>query len=620
MAGSMQRRGPEGGSPWVDGAAGFAMTHRHLAPLAASHSAPQPLVSSCGRYVLSSDGEIDNGGELIARLRNEGRQFPGATNLEAITEGAAAWGVEAVLQRIEGEIAGALWDREQRRLYLFRYRLGAKPLYWTKGNGSFLFGSELKALRASKDFQPSLDRDSLATYLRRKSVPSPYSIYRGVRSLEGGTILTLASSGEPQINRYWSLEDVVRKSAANRFEGSDCDALDRYDELLHLAARRRLRPAAVNVFLSGGIDSALLLAIAKDLSNKPVRAFTVAFEHAAYDESRDAEAIARHLGSEQTTLRLDALQVASVLPELPDIADEPNADISLIPAYLLARLAREHGGTIFTGDGAAEAFGGGSMFKDTAILYRRLARLPMPVRRAARKVIRLLPADAWTALSLLGPKSLRQEQFGDKLHRLSTVLTGDADEFYQLIRSHWDSPDELVIGGQERPETPEIRAAESLIPDFFDRMHFFHALSTMPDAILAKSDRAAAAAGVPLRFPFLDPSLAQFGWSLPQHLKLRDGRIKWIMNQAAYRYVPGALLDRRKMGFDAPMGDWLRGPLRDWAEDLLSEARLKREGVFKPQRIRERWQDHLLGRRNRQASLWVALVFQAWKQRWLPAG
>ena len=618
MAGSLRRRGPGDGSVWSDAAAGFAMAHRHLSPSTAS-PANQSLVSSCGRYVLSSDGQIYNGGELIARLRAEGRRAPGLSDFEAITEGAATWGIVATLQRIEGEIAGSLWDRERRELHLFRDHFGAKPLYWAETADCFLFASELRALRSMPGFDAELDRNVVASYLRSRAVPAPYTIYRGARSMAPGTILTLPADGSPQISAYWTLEEAARRGAANVLDTSDEEAIDRFDKVIRASVRKRVDRLRAGVMLSGGFDSALVAGVARDLGQGPLKTFTVGFQQKALNEAGFARDIARHIGSDHHAIEVDASRARDIIPELPEIFDEPNADISQIPSLLVLRLARGQVDTILTGDGAAESFGGSLGSWRAANLHARIETVPLALRRIAKTGIELVPARAWTVLSWLLPNHRRPPHFGDKMHRLASVLTLDADQLIFSFKSHWQNPNAIVIGGREPPNVVGDPRLRSIIPDLFDRAHYFHTKLITSDVVLTKGDRVAAAAGIDIRFPFADPRLAEFGWSLAQKFRLRGLASKWIVRQGAYRYVPRELLNRQKMSFDLPMGEWLLGPLRDWAEDLLDEARLKREGIFDPRPIRARWQAHLNGHRNWQGPLWVVLMFQAWKQRWQPA-
>jgi asparagine synthase (glutamine-hydrolysing) len=618
MANTLRVRGPDGGNQWCDSVAGIALAHRQLSVTDRYPSASQPLVSSCGRFVLSCDGEVYNADELRPALSTAGRQCSGLSDIEVIVEGAAAWGIEATAQRLNAEFAAALWDRERRVLYLLRDRLGTRPLYWAQSGSLFLFASELKALRASPGFHAELDRDAVVAFLRRKAIPDPYTIYRGARMLQPGAILTLRTHGELTIRRYWTLEDTVRSGQQNRFAGSEAEGMRRYDDLLRNAVARRMGSAPVGTFLSGGIDSSLLLAVAQSVAAKPVQSFSVGFREAEYNEADYAGAVARHLKVEHHVLYVLPEHASKLIPRLPEMYDEPNADISQIPAYFLSKLARQHVAVAFTGDGATEAFAGGGGFHEAVDLYRRIRRFPLPARRAAKAMIQLLPPNFWTPLSLALPAAVRPPHFGDKLHNLARVVTGDEDDIYQLFRSYWQDPETMVLGGSEPAGLPENPRVKSFIPDFADRIYYYHTLTTMPHGALTKTDRAACAAGLHIRLPFLDDSLVLFGWSLPKNLKVRDGMTRWLMREVAHRYLPREIVERRKVGFDVPIGAWLRGPLRDWAEDLLDETRLRREGVFNPREIRAKWREHLDGRRNWQGPLWVVLMFQAWKQRWLP--
>jgi asparagine synthase (glutamine-hydrolysing) len=618
MANTLRDRGPDGGELWCDAGAGIALAHRQHALTDRWPAARQPLISSCGRFVLSCDGEVYNASELIPELRAAGREFPGLSDMEVIVEGAAAWGIETTARRLNATFAAALWDRELRVLHLFRDRLGMRPLYWAHSGNLFLFGSELKALRACASFEAELDRDVVVAFLRRRCVPGPYTIYRGARMLELGAILSLKADGDHVIRRYWSLEETARSGQQNRFDGSEAEAAQRLDELLRDAVARRIGNAPIGTFLSGGIDSSTMLALLQAVGTKPAQSFSVGFQEREFNEADHAGAVARHLGAEHSALYVSPEHAGELIPRLPEMYDEPMADVSQIPTYFLAKLARQHVPVAFTGDGGDELFGGYERYLQATDLLRHIRRLPLPARRAAKATIRLMPAIFWTRLSVALPTALRPPHFGDKLHMLARILTGDADDIYRLIVSYWQDPETMVPGGHEPPGLPRDPRVKSFIPDHVERMQYFDTLTILPDGALTKVDRAASAAALHIRMPFLDPSLVDFSWTLPPGMKLRGRTNKWLLRQVLYRYVPPQILERPKMGFDVPIGAWLRGPLRDWAEDLLGEARLKAEGIFDPQAIRAKWQEHLDERRNWQGALWVVLMFQAWKQRWLP--
>jgi asparagine synthase (glutamine-hydrolysing) len=436
MANAMRARGPDGGDSWCDAAAGIALAHRRLLVTDRFPPANQPLVSSCGRYVLSGEGEVYNADELIPELRAAGRLTAGASDAHVMVEAIAAWGLEATLRRLNAMFAAALWDRKRRVLRLFRDRLGMRPLYWTEVGSLFLFASELKALRACADFAPALDRDAVAAYLRRRCVPGPHTIYRGVRMLEPGSILTVDAKAEPDIQPYWSLEDVVRAGQANRFEGSGAEATEQLDRLLCDAVARRTGKEPVGTFLSGGIDSSVLLAMLQAVAPGRAHSFTIGFRERAFDEADHAGAVARHIGATHDAICLSPAHASETIPRLPDIYDEPMADVSQIPTFFLSKLARRSVAAAFTGDGADEFFSGYEQYLQAHDLMRLIQRLPLPARHLAKVLTRATPPRFRARLSNALPTALRPTRFADKLSLLMRVLTGDADDIYRMINSY----------------------------------------------------------------------------------------------------------------------------------------------------------------------------------------
>ncbi len=619
MAEVLHHRGPDDSGVWCDGPAGLALGHRRLSIIDLSPAGAQPMVSSCGRFVLSYNGEVYNADELRAELRAAGRVFRGHSDTEVILEGMALWGVEGAVRRLNGMFAMALWDRSERRLYLIRDRLGIKPMYWGEFGGIFLFGSELKALRAQGGWPVELDRDSLVSYLRRRYVTGLRSIYRGVGKLPPGSILTLAVDRPPEIHAYWTLEDVARAGQAARLEGSESEAIDRLDRLLSDAVRRQMAAdVPLGAFLSGGIDSSAVVALMQANSPRPVRSFTIGFGEQDYNEAAHAAVLARHLGTDHTELYVSPRHALDIIPRLPDICDEPLGNVVEIPLFLLSEMTRRHVSVALTGDGGDELFAGYGRYFQATDLARRIGRVPRPLRRLGRAAIHALPAAAWTRLSRALPARLRPPHFGDKLYMLDRVLTGGSGDIYRLIVSYWQDPGALVPGAIEPADLASDPRVAALIPDFVERMQFFDSLSSLRDSVLAAVDRASMAVGLEVRPPLLDHRVVEFSWALPPAMKMRGRVSKWALRQVLDRYVPRELVERPKMGFDVPIGLWLRGPLRGWAEDLLDEKRLAAEGLFDPRPIRAKWREHLGGRRNWGDALWVVLMFQAWKERWMP--
>jgi asparagine synthase (glutamine-hydrolysing) len=617
MAQAMHAGEPDGVGIWCDASVGVALAQRQLSVRERFAPVKQPAVSSCGRYVLACEGEVYNVDELIVALRAAGRTPADACDAHVIVEAVAAWGLESALGRLNAVFVGALWDRESRALHLFRDRFGMHPLYWSETGGLFLFASALKALRACADFSPALDRDSLAAFLRRRGMPGPHTIYRGVRMLEPGSILSIEAKGTATIRSYWVLEEIVRAGQAERFAGSPAEAMDRFDGLLRDAVARRAGNASVGVFLSGGIDSAALLAVLQAVAPDRALSFSAGFHEPGYDETEHARAVARHLGVRHEAFYVSASHAGELIPRLPDIYDEPMADISQIPTYFLAKLARQEVSFAITGDGA-ESFDVSNQYLSVDALLRHLRRLPRPACQAATMLVRHMPAAFLSRIPASLPTALQPLRIADKLRLLARMVAGDAEDRHRLTASYWQDPDELVIDGREPPGLTGNPRLAADIPNAAERMQYIGMMTILSDCLLTKVERAASAVDLRIRMPFLDHRLVEFGWSLPAHMKQQGGTNKWLLLQILHRYVPPAIVDRPKMGFDVPMGNWLRGPLRDWAEGLLAERRLTAEGIFNPRPIRQRWREHLEGRRNWQGSLWVILMFQAWKERWLP--
>jgi asparagine synthase (glutamine-hydrolysing) len=620
MTDTLVHRGPDAGDVWLDPDAGLALGHRRLSIIDLSPAGAQPMVSSCGRFVISYNGEVYNADELRPELEAAGRRFRGYSDTEAIVEGAAVWGVEATIKRLIGMFAIALWDRRERTLYLVRDRLGIKPLYWAEFEGRLLFGSELKALRAEPSWAPELNRDALLSYMRFGYVPTPDTIYRRVYKLPPGTILRLSAGGAPEVTPYWSLHDIAREGQRARFSGDENEAADALDAMLRDAIRRRMvADVPLGAFLSGGIDSSTVVALMQAQSNRPVRTFSIGFHEREYNEGENAAAVARHLGTAHTELYAEPRHALDVIPQLADMYDEPFADSSQIPTYLVSKMTREHVTVALSGDGGDELFAGYTRYFRGQGLWQAIDATPRPLRALAARGILALPPSAWSAVAEAIPEQRRPAQFGDKMHKLAGILAGEpeASAFYRQIVSQWADPACVVRGAHERPGLLEDARIRSLVPDFVERMQYLDTLTYLPDDILTKVDRASMAVSLEARVPLLDHRVVAFSWSLPPEMKAGGGVGKRLLRSVLDRYVPRQLVDRPKMGFAVPLDRWLRCELRGWAENLLDPLRLEREGILNPTAICRRWTEHLAGKRNWQASLWTVLMFQAWKELWL---
>lgn len=624
MAERLAHRGPDDAAEWVDEQAGVGLGFRRLAIVDLTPEGRQPMRSESGRYVIAFNGEVFNFGALRRELEAAGHRFRGHSDTEVILAAVEEWGLAPATRRFVGQFAIALWDRAERALHLVRDRLGIKPLYYGWMGDTLLFGSELKALHAHPAFRAAIDRGALALFMRHNYVPAPLSVYQGIKKLPPGTILTLGARDavESLPAPYWSAREAAEAGSANPFAGGEAEAMRELDALLRDAIRlRMIADVPLGAFLSGGVDSSTVVALMQAQSDRPVKTFTIGFHEGEYNEAAHAAEVARHLGTEHTELYVTPDQARAVIPQLPTMYDEPFADSSQIPTYLVSALAREHVTVSLSGDGGDELFGGYNRYFWGRAIWRRVGRLPSPVRGLAARTITAISPQGWDRqyahLRPLLPSGLRQRQPGDKLHKLAEVLAvASPEELYQGLVSHWKRPAELVIDGHEPATAITDRSRWARLPDFTQRMMYLDLVSYLPDDILAKVDRASMATSLEARVPLLDHRVVEFAARLPLALKIRDGQGKWLLRQVLYQYVPPGLIERPKMGFGVPIDAWLRGPLREWAEDLLDERRLCREGVFNPGPIRAKWAEHLAGTRNWQYYLWDVLQFQAWHAHW----
>jgi asparagine synthase (glutamine-hydrolysing) len=618
MADAIDYRGPDSRGVWLDGDHGVALGHRRLAILDLSPHGHQPMVSPSGRYVIVFNGEVYNFRELRRELA--GRfHFDGSSDTEVMLAAIEAYGLEAAVRRFVGMFAFALWDRERKRLHLVRDRLGIKPLYYGWLDGSFAFASETKAFRAHPGFSGEIDRDALGLLMRSNCIPAPYSIYRGIRKLPPGTILSLAGPADAAAapEAYWSARSVAEQGIADPFVGSDEEAVDALEDLLRDAVRLRMvADVPLGAFLSGGVDSSTVVALMQAQSDRPVRTYSIGSPDPGYDEAAHAAAVARHLGTDHTELYVTAETALAVIPKLPTFYDEPFADSSQIPTFLVSELARRDVTVSLSGDGGDELFGGYNRHVWGSRVWNAMRRVPLPVRRRVARYLEMSSPARWDRVYQLAeravPQGLRQQMFGYKVTKLATVLPSrDPFELYQRLTSHWTDPSPVVIGAS-LPETLLSASPFDGDGDFRMQMMFFDLVTYLPDDILTKLDRASMAVSLEARVPLLDHRVVEFAARLPVSMKIRDGQGKWPLRQVLYRHVPRELIERPKTGFGIPLDRWLRGPLRDWAESLLDERRLRDEGFFHPGPIREKWAQHLSGRASWQYHLWDVLMFQAW--------
>lgn len=622
MGDAIRHRGPDDSGRWTDEDEGVGLVHRRLSILDLSPAGHQPMFSSSGRYVIVFNGEIYNHLELRQGLEN--MEWRGHSDTETLLAGFEAWGIEATLKKSVGMFAVALWDRAERILILARDRMGEKPLYYGWQGNTFLFGSELKALKAHQAFRGEIDRDALTLLLRHNYIPAPYSIYRGIHKLLPGTWLQISSgvgmnaAQEAEPKAYWSLRDVVTAGQAAPFAGSETEAVDALESRLRESiSRQMVADVPLGAFLSGGIDSSTVVALMQAQSNRPVKTFTIGLNEAGYNEAEHAKAVARHLGTEHTELYVTSEEAQAVIPRLPTLYDEPFSDSSQVPTFLVSQMARQHVTVSLSGDAGDELFCGYKRYFLASSIWRKLGRIPYGGRKGLAHGIRLLSPDVWSAvgkpIANFLPGKLRSRPIGDQVHKLAEIISAERPEdIYRVLLSHWKHPANVVIGATEPATVLTNQTDWPSVPDFEHRMMYLDSMTYLPNDILVKVDRAAMGVSLETRVPFLDHKVVEFAWRLPLSLKVRNGQGKWILKQVLYKYVPKELIERPKMGFGVPIDTWLRGPLRDWAEELLNENRLRQEGFFEPAPIREKWAEHLSGKRNWQYYLWDILMFQAW--------
>ena len=623
MTGTLVHRGPDADGIWSDDPAGIALGHRRLSIIDLSEAGAQPMASACGRYVIAYNGEVYNAEDLRRELAESGDapNYRGHSDTEVILAMIARFGVRRAVEKLIGMFAFALWDREERSLVLARDRIGIKPLYWGEADGLFLFASEMKAFPAHPRFKAEIDPAALAAYMRYNYIPAPVSIYKGVSKLPPGCLLFKRTGEEARVERYWDLRRIAHDGQASPRDLSDVDAIDEADRLIGDAVKRRMiSDVPLGAFLSGGIDSSTVAALMQAQSDRPVRTFSIGFDVDGFNEAPHAAAVAKHLGTDHTELYVDPNQALDVIPRLPDYYDEPFADSSQIPTYLVSELTRRHVTVALSGDGGDEVFAGYTRYSWGDLLRRRTGRIPRPIRAAGAGLLHSLSEDTWDKLLSVLPARYLPSHPGQKVHKLADVLALPDDmALYRRLITAWGDPSELVPGAVETPTVAWDDTARRDMPPFMECMQMLDTLTYLPDDILCKVDRASMAVSLEARVPLLDHRVVEFAWSLPRRMRVRNNQGKWLLRRVLDKYVPPAIIDRPKMGFGIPVDHWIKGPLRDWAEDLLSPKALSDGGLLNPEPIRHAWDEHLAGTRNRTTELWCVLMFQAWKQRWMAA-
>jgi asparagine synthase (glutamine-hydrolysing) len=618
-------RGPDDSGVWVDESTGLGLTHRRLAVVDLSSAGHQPMMSTSGRFVISFNGEIYNHIDIRDKINKsfDVIGWNGDSDTETLLAAIDVWGVEKALKECVGMIALALWDRQEKALYLARDRVGEKPLYYGWQSGAFIFGSELKALKVHPDFEGKINRNAIVLQLRHNCIPAPHTIYQGINKLPPGTFIKLDfSDGVSSVCEnvvptvYWSLTEVIERGLKNPFIGNDLAAVELlHDQLLNSVGQQMVSDVPLGAFLSGGVDSSTIVSLMQSQSSVPVKTFSIGFNENDYNEAVYAKTVADHLGTEHTELYVTADQAMDVIPKLPSIFDEPFSDSSQIPTYLVSEMTRQHVTVALSGDAGDELFGGYNRYFKTHQWWNKIEYVPNWIRGSISIGILSVSPNSWdrvgAALGRLPGNSASCKNMGRTLSKLAGVLAiNDGAQLYRYFISHWDDPESIVIGGYEENNSLHLLSNQEI--SMVEQMMKMDTMTYLPDDILTKVDRAAMAVSLEVRVPFLDHNVIEFAWRLPLSMKIRDGQGKWILRQILYKYVPKEMIERPKVGFGVPIGAWLRGPLRDWAESLLDESRLRREGFFNPEPIRQKWNEHISGRHDWQYHLWDILMFQAW--------
>lgn len=616
MGDAIANRGPDASGIWIDESLGVALSHRRLSIVDLSEAGAQPMMSADGRWVICYNGEIYNSEDIRRDPDFRSVVWRGHSDTETIVESVAQRGLSVTLNDLNGMFAIALWDRKERALHLVRDRLGIKPLFVARRGDQIYFASELKSLHAAKALDLVIDPSSVTSFLRFGYVPAPHTIYRGVAKLMPGEHLTLPVGGPGVSQRYWSAADVAMRGVTSPLEFSDEEAIEQLSALLSDAvSRQMLADVPLGAFLSGGIDSSAVAGLMVAAQRGPVRTFSIGFPEFGFDESKDAAAVARHLGTHHTELVVTASDALGVVPQLAQMYDEPFADSSQIPTHLVSKLTRQHVTVALSGDGGDELFGGYNRYRLAEGMSQKLSRLPLGARRGVASMLQAVPMAWVDGLASLAPRGMLPSQAADKLRKFATVMTLDSEGIYRRLVSQCEDPATLAPSAGEHPLVPWSTGAVGALPTFLDRMQLLDTMTYLPDDILQKVDRASMAVALEARPPLLDHRVVEFAWRLPRRFKIRDGETKWLLRRVTERMVPKQLLDRPKMGFGVPLAEWLRGPLRDWAEDLLDPQRLG-AGLIDVKAANRLWSDHLTGRRNWAYALWTILMYEAWRRRW----
>ncbi len=620
MGRAIYHRGPDSSGEWFDEKESIGLSHRRLAVVDLTPAGHQPMYSHGKRFVVAYNGEIYNHLELRKELEREASEIKwlGGSDTETLLAGFELWGIKKTVEKSIGMFAFSVWDTLEKKLTLGRDRLGEKPLYYGWQDDVFLFGSELKAMKVHPAFKSEINRDSIALLLRHNCIPAPYSIYRGIKKLLPGHLLEMDPElGTIEMIEYWSFRNLCQNHDSSFFVGGEKQVVDELEKVLKLSVKQQMMSdVPLGAFLSGGIDSSTIVALMQSQSETPVKTFSIGFDEEEYNEAAHAKEVANYLGTEHTELYITSEQALDVIPKLADLYDEPFSDSSQIPTYLVAKMTRDHVTVSLSGDAGDELFCGYNRYILSDGLWKFIEKTPRPIRKIAARAMRAISIESWNKLSSFFPAKLRMVNLGGKMHKASEVLAAESVyELYKGLVSHWHFPEQIVIGAKEPKTVLTDLTRAPRLDNSTEQMMVFDTVSYLPDDILVKVDRACMGVSLESRIPLLNHKVIEFAWSLPMNFKLRDGVSKWCLRQVLFRHVPKNLIERPKMGFGVPIDSWLRGPLQSWADQLLDESRLHKEGFFKPEPILKMWSEHKSGKRNWQYHLWDILMFQSWYEK-----
>ena len=615
MADAISHRGPDNMGVWSDHNPSIGFAHSRLSILDLSSAGNQPMHSSSGNYVIIFNGEIYNHKSLRSELESiNQRNWLGHSDTETLLAAIEEWGLKKTLVKAKGMFAIALWDKSSNKLSLACDRIGEKPLYYGWVNNQFVFSSELKSMKVFPEFNNVIDRKSLALFLRFNSIPAPYSIYKDIFKLEPGQIVEINShSNKLEKYKFWSLEEVYKNGSENKFRGSSIQAINQLENILSEAVSSQMQSdVPLGAFLSGGIDSSTIVALMQSYSNSQVNTFTIGFNSKEFDESKHAEMVSNHLGTYHFNKLVTEKDALDVIPNLPDIYDEPFADSSQIPTYLVSKFAKEKVTVALSGDAGDELFGGYNRYIFSQKMFKNITKTPNSIKKLMSKMMFSLSEENWNFI-LGGLMRNRHSNIGHKIHKTANIVSSKSinDLHFKLI-SQIQNPSDWLIDSNEYETVFNDHEDRFKELDSVETMMAYDLISYLPTDILTKVDRAAMSVSLETRVPFLDPDVIQFAASIPMEFKIRNGVTKWLLREVLYKHVPKDLIERPKMGFAVPLAEWLRGPLRDWAESLLDEKRLHQEGFFNVEFVRDKWSEHISGRRNWSHQLWNVLMFQAW--------